>query len=82
MATTPTTLSVGVTSDVGAVANALASVFKLGDAIFEALNSPQMLALRQTQEIQALLQASDVTAKAAEAGDKAAQAKLDAEVTG
>lgn len=40
-------------------AMALASVFKMGDDIFNTLNSPQMLALRQRQDIANLLNKMD-----------------------
>lgn len=81
--TTPQqTLAIGVTTDVGNIANALAAVFKLGDSIFETLNSPQMLAARQRADVQAALAAMDQTLKQAQAGDSDAVKKLDAEVSG
>lgn len=63
-------------------AMAVAMVFKFADALFETLNSAPMLALRQRQDIQALLQDEDTDLKAAQAGDKAAQARVDAESSG
>ena len=40
-------------------AAAAAALFKLGDTIFATLNSKEMLALRQSQDIQAALEAMD-----------------------
>lgn len=80
--TTPTNISVGAAIPGEQFAAAAAAIFKFADSIFLTLNSPEMLALRQREDIQALLQASDDTLKAAQGGDKAARAKLDEEVTG
>jgi hypothetical protein len=65
-ATPAQTLGIGITTDVGAVANALAAIFKMGDAIFEALNSPQVLALRQSQDVQNALAKMDADLAAAQ----------------
>lgn len=80
-ATPSQTLSIGITTDVGDVANALAAIFKMGDAIFETLNSPAILALRQRQDIQDALAGMDQTLKQAQGGDKNALQKLDQEAS-
>jgi hypothetical protein len=47
--------TLGIVTDVGAVAGLLAAVFKAADDLNEVLNSPQMLAARQSAGIQAAL---------------------------
>lgn len=56
-----TDLGVGVSiqSDVGAIASALAALFKLADSIVTTLNSPQMLAARKNADVQACLERMD-----------------------
>ena len=73
-------IAVDVAPSITAVTNALASIFKLGDAIFETLNSPQMLAARQRADVQAILVKMDADLKSAQAMGNLA--KLDAEVSG
>jgi hypothetical protein len=63
-------------------AMAVAMVFKFADALFETLNSAPMLALRQRQDIQNLLQDEDADLKAAQAGDVNAQKRVDQESSG
>lgn len=61
---------IAVVDDVGAVAQALAQMFKLGDAIFETLNSGPMLAARQRSDIQEALAKMDTDlATAQKTGD-------------
>jgi hypothetical protein len=48
-------ISVSAITDVGAVAEALAAVFKLADSIFEVVNTPAMVAARQRVDVQAIL---------------------------
>lgn len=74
--------TLGIVTDVGAVANAIAAIFKAGDDLFNVLNSPAALALRQQQDIQDALAAMDGTLKQAQAGDADAEAKLQSEVSG
>ena len=47
-------------------AQALAAIFKAGDDLLNILNSPQMLALRQSQDIQGALSRMDADLKAAQ----------------
>lgn len=59
-ASTPAeTLGIGITTDVGSVANALAAIFKIADSLFETLNSPAMLAARKGMAVQAALTKMD-----------------------
>lgn len=82
MSTTPATVQVSAVTDIGAVAQALASIFKFADTLALMLNTPDMIAARQRADVQALLNQSDADLKAAQGGDKAAQVKIDGEVTG
>ena len=77
-----TPLEVGIVTDVGAIANAAASVFKLIDGIIAINNTPEMMALRQQADVQAAIAKLDADLKAAQGGDKAAQNKVDQEVSG
>lgn len=61
MTTPADPLTIGIVTDAGEFAQAVAAVFKMGDDIFNALNSPQMLALRQSAAIQAELAKMDQT---------------------
>jgi hypothetical protein len=63
-------ITLGVTSDIGAVAGALAAVFKMGDDIFNVLNSPAMLEARKSAAVQAeLLKLDADLATAQKTGD-------------
>jgi len=65
-ATPDQTLSIGITSDVGDVALALAAALKAFDDLFSVFNSPQMLAARKNVDIQALLLKMDNDLKQAQ----------------
>lgn len=73
--TTPTMpnqqITLGITSDIGAVAGAFAALFKAGDDLFNILNSPNMLAARQNAAVQAALDkiTSDANAALQPGGD-------------
>lgn len=62
----PQTIAVGAVTDVGAVAQALASIFKMGDDIFNVLNSPIMLEARKNADVQAVLLRWDQNLKEAQ----------------
>jgi hypothetical protein len=70
MTTPADPLTLGIVTDAGEFAQAAAALFKLGDTIFSTLNTPQMLALRQSAAIQAELAKMDATlAQAQKTGD-------------
>lgn len=75
-----TDLGVGVSlqTDVGAVANALAALFKLADGIVIMLNSPQMLAARKNADVHAALERMDQDLKDAQRTGDLTQADRDA----
>lgn len=60
-------IAIGITSDVGDVAVALAAIFKAGDDLFNALNSPTALAARRNADVQAILTKWDDDLKQAQA---------------
>ena len=76
------TLSVGAALPGEQFAVAAASLFKLADTIFSTMNTPEMLLLRQREDIQKELARMDATLKDAQAGDKDALKKLDSEISG
>lgn len=61
------TIAIGAVTDVGAIAQALAAVFKMGDDIFQVLNSPPMLLARKNADVQAILERWDNDLKEAQA---------------
>lgn len=70
MSSTPDPIQLGVVTDVGEVAQALAAVFKLGDTILTIINSPAMQAARQRADVQAILtQWDDDLKQAQKTGD-------------
>jgi hypothetical protein len=48
-------VTLNAVTDVGAIAEALAAVFKLADSIFAVVNTPVMVAARNRVDVQAIL---------------------------
>jgi hypothetical protein len=63
---TPTSVAVGASLPGEQFAVAIAAIFKAADDIFLVMNSPTMLALRRSADIQAILQDDDADLKKAQ----------------
>ena len=73
-------IQLGVVTDVGEVAQALAAVFKLGDNLLTILNSPVLQAARQRADVQAAILAMDEDLKQAQLTHDLT--KIDADASG